>query len=407
MRKPKQPDPASLDEIIDELTAEAGTDDERIWNFQQAMQKHIWLPCDGSVIGEPITVIEFLYDGNQRRAVTARCRRSDGREYEVAVSDVLIPAAIRGSQFLAAYRQWIGLEPHPSAESHTREKTLPENAEASIDLSGPVDLIVLSVKQRAARCRLLGSDHAITLRTGRLWDVIPGEIATVRPRKRWNYAGTLYLSGIIESTRIDAAALGLVRLKLEDRGTWDPAEQYWGEEGEPIDNWAKPIIARGPRREFEMEQVLPGADPGEPFSDPITESNDRKDGGDAEGAFRILMDLCQADLRCLDAHAHLGNLAFDAWPKIAARHYEVGFRIGDLSLGHGFDGVLPWGWIDNRPFLRCMHGFGLWLWRLKRFRDARSIFDRMLWLNPSDNQGVRFVIDEVAANVTWENSNNR
>jgi hypothetical protein len=34
MRKPKQPDPASLDEIIDELTAEAGTDDKRIWNFQ-------------------------------------------------------------------------------------------------------------------------------------------------------------------------------------------------------------------------------------------------------------------------------------------------------------------------------------------------------------------------------------
>jgi hypothetical protein len=64
MRKPKQPDPASLDEIIDELTAEAGNDDERIWNFQQALQKHILLPCDGSVIGEKITVIEFLYDGN-------------------------------------------------------------------------------------------------------------------------------------------------------------------------------------------------------------------------------------------------------------------------------------------------------------------------------------------------------
>jgi hypothetical protein len=27
-----------------------------------------------------------------------------------------------------------------------------------------------------------------------------------------------------------------------------------------------------------------------------------------------------------------------------------------------FDGVLPWGQIDNRPFLRCMHGFGLCLW---------------------------------------------
>jgi hypothetical protein len=153
MRKPKRPDPASLDEIIDELTAEAGTDDERIWNFQQALQEYIWLPCDGSVIGEPVTVIEFLYDGNQRRAVTGRCRRPDGREYEVAVSDVLIPAAIRGCQYLAAYRQWVGLEPYPPAERRAKKKVLPEDAEASIDLDGPVDLIVLSVKQKAAHSR--------------------------------------------------------------------------------------------------------------------------------------------------------------------------------------------------------------------------------------------------------------
>ena len=320
----------------------------------------------------------------------------------MAVSDLLIPATIGGSQYLAAYRQWMGLEPHPPAERRAREKALPEDAEASIDLSGPVDLIVLSVKQKAARCRAPGSNGAVTLRTGRLWGVIPGEIAKVRPRKRWNYAGTPYLPGIIESTRIDAAALGLAQLKLEGRGTWHPAEQYWGEQGEPIDEWAKPVIARGPRRQFEMEQVLPGADPGDPWSDPITESNDRKDSADAETAFRILMDLCQADLRCLDAHAHLGNLAFDAWPKIAVRHYEVGFRIGELSLGHGFDGVLPWGWIDNRPFLRCMHGFALGLWRLGRFVEAAQFLERMLWLNPSDNQGARFEIGDVRRKLRWE-----
>src|SRR5665213_3063666 len=132
MRKPKQPDPVSLDEIIDKLTAEAATDDERIWNFQQALQKHIWLPCDGSVIGEPIAVLEFLYGGNLRRAVTARCRRSDGREYEVAVSDVLIPAAIRARNIwlrtasgwdwnrtrllrsVHERRHWLKLPRHPS-----------------------------------------------------------------------------------------------------------------------------------------------------------------------------------------------------------------------------------------------------------------------------------------------------
>ena len=114
------------------------------------------------------------------------------------------------------------------------------------------------------------------------------------------------------------------------------------------------------------------------------------------------MELCHSDLRCLDAHNHLGNLVFDRRPGEAIHHYEAGVRIGELSLGAGFDGVLPWGWIDNRPFLRCLHGFGLCLWRLGRFEEAAAIFNRMLWLNPSDNQGVRLIIDEVRKKARWE-----
>jgi hypothetical protein len=268
-------------------------------------------------------------------------------------------------------------------------------------VEGPVEVVVLSVKQKAARCRLPGSDHTFTFRAGRLWDLVPGEIAVVKPVKQWTYAGNPYLSGAIESTRLDAKALRLVPLKLKNVGVWNPAEHYWGEDGDPIEDWAKPVIARGPRPEFEMEQVLPGLDVEDPSSDPVGQSNDRKDAGDFDGAYKILMDLCQADLRCLDAHSHLGNFAFNHRPKDAIRHYEVGFRIGELSLGDGFDGVLPWGWIDNRPFLRCMHGFGLCLWRLGRFEEAADIFDRMLWLNLSDNQGVRFIIDEVRAGAPW------
>jgi tetratricopeptide (TPR) repeat protein len=271
-------------------------------------------------------------------------------------------------------------------------------------MGAPIELVVSSVKQRAARCRLLGGAQTVTLRAKRFWDLVPGEIAVVRPDKRWSYAGNPYLSGEIESARIDAAALGLIPLRLEDRGTWIPNDESWGEEGAPIDKWAKPIIARRPRREFEMEQVLPGADSGDPFSDPISASNDRKESGDTEGAYKLPMDLCQADLRCLDAHAHLGNFVFDRLPKEAIRHYEVGFRIGELSLGEDFDGLLRWGWIDNRPFLRCMHGYGLCLWRLGRFKDAHRIFQRMLWLNPSDNQGVRFMLDDVRAKRAWEDS---
>ena len=399
--------PAALDELIEEITTDAYGEDEQLWAFRQAFEDSVTLPAEGTVVGEPVLVIAFDYEGNERRWLTAKCRGADGREHMVAAADVTMPPASEGGRYLAAYRKWMGLT--PSRPSATSRRQRMRAGKAVLDVNGPVELAVLSVKQKAARCRLLGSGIEVTLRATGLWNVVPGEIAVVRPNKQWTYAGNPYLSGKIESTRLDVGALDLIPLKLEARGVWDPAQEYWGEEGEPIGDWAKPIIARGHRPQFEMEQVLPcmDFDDPDPDADPIGQAVDRTDSGDRESASKILMGLCQADLRCLDAHAHLGNLAFDGRTEDAIRHYEVGFRVGDLSLGEHFDGVLPWGWIDNRPFLRCMHGFGLCLWRLMRFKEAGDIFGRMLWLNPSDNQGVRFLVHDVAANVAWEESENR
>jgi len=395
--------PADLDHLIEEITVDAYNDDEKLWAFRQAFEDNVALPSDGFVIGEPVSVIEIDYDGNERRGLTARCRREDGSEHVVAASEVMLPQSSRGARHLAAYRKWLGLEPYPSeTPGRTLRKRQHKATAEDLDLSRSVELIALSVKERAAHCRLLGSDRRITLRASRLWDVVPGEIVTVKPRKQWSYAGHPYLSGEIASTRLDVGALGLVPLRLEDTGTWDPREHYWGEEDDPIEDWAKPIIARGRRPEFEMEQVLPGDDPDDPFADPITESNDLKDAGERMEARKILMELCESDLRCLDAHAHLGNFAFDHDPREAIRHYEVGLRIGELSLGERFEGVLPWGRVDNRPFLRCMHGYGLCLWRRGRFDEAERVFGKMLWLNPSDNQGVRFLLEDIRARKTWE-----
>src|SRR5208337_3646221 len=48
----------------------------------------------------------------------------------------------------------------------------------------------------------------------------------------------------------------------------------------------------------------------------------------------VLMDLCQADLRCLDAHSHLGNFVFYHRPNDAIRHYEVGFTRSYVTLNN-------------------------------------------------------------------------
>jgi len=271
-----------------------------------------------------------------------------------------------------------------------------------IDLSGPIELVALAVRERAARCRLLGSEHAITLRAGNLWNVVPGQVLTVHPRKQWRYGGHPYLSGEIQDARIDIAALGLAPLQLHEFGEWDPANHYWGEDGDPLEAWATPIAAAGPRAQFEMEQILPGDDPSDRDGDPILMASELARGGDIEGARKILMDMLQADLRSLDAHAHLGNLLFEGAPDRAIVHYEVGFRIGEWSLGEPFNGVLPWGLIDNRPFLRCMHSFALCLWRLDSHGEAAKLFERMLWLNPTDNQGCRDLVHAARAGECWD-----
>jgi hypothetical protein len=273
--------------------------------------------------------------------------------------------------------------------------------EAAGDPAARIELVVTANRGRTALCRRLDGGGWASLRAPRFWGLVPGEIVVVHPASEWDDAGRRYLAGEVESERLDVKALGLTPLRLEDRGEWDPMEEYWGEDGDPIEEWAKPIIARGPRPSFEMEQVLPGLDYDDPDGDPICRSNDLKDAGDPAGAEEMLMDLCEADLRCLDAHAHLGNLMFDIGAEAAIRHYDVGVRIGELSLGDHFDGVLPWALIDNRPFLRCLYGYGLCLWRLEQFKEAEEVFERILWLNPSDNQGARIVIDAVRAGHPW------
>ena len=193
---PRDPETfARLDELVETITA-CRSQHEQLCGFRQALADHLLVPCDAFVIGEPVSLIGFDYDGNVRRGLSARCRRADGAEYEVAAADVILSSRTSGGCYLAAYRRWLGLAV-ASSDTPTRRRPLRQHKVASTDinLDSPIELLVLSVKDVAARCRLLGSDRAITLRATRLWDVVPGEIVRVRPRKHWRYAGHPYLSG--------------------------------------------------------------------------------------------------------------------------------------------------------------------------------------------------------------------
>ena len=136
-------DAATLDELVAELTAEAAGDAERILAFLQVLEKHVGLPCDGFVIGEPVSVVKFHFQGNQRRGLTAKCRRVDGCEYEVTASEVALPANTPGSHYLAAYRKWMGVEPYPP-EARTRTRRESPGRNARIRSSSPAASAVSS-----------------------------------------------------------------------------------------------------------------------------------------------------------------------------------------------------------------------------------------------------------------------
>jgi hypothetical protein len=387
-----------LNELIEQIIVDAYGGDEQLWAFRQVIEDEVAVPVDAFVIGEPVTVLSIDYDGNERRGLTARCRREDGSKHLIAACDLAFPDGSTGARYVAAYRMWLGVEPYPRVSSRRR----PKATEDDLDMNADVELIALAVKGNAVSCRIQGKGRVVTLRSTGSWEVVPGELITVTPDKQWRYRGHPYLSGEIKARRLDIPALGLTPLALEEKGMWDPKQHYWGEPGEPVERWAKPIIKRGVRPVYKMEQVLPDWDGDDPDTDPIVEAASLKEAGDYQGAHRTLMKLLAEDLRCLDAHAHLGNFVFDHAPETAIRHYEVGIRIGELSLCDDFHGLLPWAHIDNRPLLRCLEGYGLCLWRLGRLKEAEKVFTRMLWLNPTDNQGVRSMVDDLRKGEAWE-----
>lgn len=271
-----------------------------------------------------------------------------------------------------------------------------------------INLIVLATRENVADCRVLETDEKILLRLSsyQLFKIAPGEIATIELKRIWEFGDNKYISGKLINHRIDIQSLDLTPLELRDCGYWDPREAF-GEERdkndkiiEETDEYYKAIIKAGKRPCYEMEQVVPG-DTDLEADGPILDAIYYKNIGEIGTAQDILMDELIMDLRCLDAHAHLGNFMFDSRPEKALIYYNIGMKIGELSLPKDFTGVLLWADIDNRPFFRCLHGYGLCLWKLERFKEAEKVFERMLWLNPPDNQGARFSIYLVKDKKLW------
>lgn len=262
-----------------------------------------------------------------------------------------------------------------------------ENAAGtSTSFSWSGDAVVLARLGGSMLVRLPSTGELVSVRAKDLWHVMPGHVVRVdlQGSRRCHQ---VHATGEVHDVRIDIGAFGLAPLGLEACEPLEIGAAMPYEGPEALEQFWRRITA-APRVAYEMEQILPEISPSR-RRDPILAAIDLRKRGDTLKAIRLLMDLLRVDLRCLDAHAHLGNFVFPTYPQHALIHYEIGVAIGEQALGPGFSGALPWKHMNNRPFLRCLHGQGLALLDLGRLEEAQRVFERLLWLDPADEQEAR------------------
>jgi len=113
------------------------------------------------------------------------------------------------------------------------------------------------------------------------------------------------------------------------------------------------------------------------------------DGYEVRGK-SVLKKIIIEDPQFIDAYNSLGFLEINAGKySNALKIFKQAFAIGSRHIPDNFVGKIIWGMLDNRPFLRAMHGLGICYLKTDDLAKANAIFEKMLKYNPNDNQGIR------------------
>lgn len=120
--------------------------------------------------------------------------------------------------------------------------------------------------------------------------------------------------------------------------------------------------------------------------------------GDLDEAERVFRAVLTQMPDHLDALHHLALVLSERNLLDEARDlWEQDVRIGHKAFPQDFElgrDRLEWGWLENRPFLRCLHGLALVRYNDGEMEEVLRLFQELLSLNPNDNQGVRAMAEE-------------
>ena len=130
--------------------------------------------------------------------------------------------------------------------------------------------------------------------------------------------------------------------------------------------------------------------------DPVYEDFDRGcellEQGSVSQAEKLFRNVINKAPLHIDALHHLAIILDRTGKSKEARQlWNEGVKIGRSAFPKKFESGdhLDWGWLENRPFLRCLHGLATATLSDGDIVKATNFFEGLISFNPNDNQGVR------------------
>lgn len=124
--------------------------------------------------------------------------------------------------------------------------------------------------------------------------------------------------------------------------------------------------------------------------------NDAWDASTPAQRIKLARAALEIDLNAIDAYNILGMHAASYAERIAI--FREAVRIGERLFQPAFDepDMAWWGFMGTRPWMRAQHNLGLALMGVGDREEAATVFQRLLALNPNDNQGIRILLLKIA-----------
>lgn len=229
-----------------------------------------------------------------------------------------------------------------------------------------------------------------------------GELYTIDfdIQKEWDYKNHQYISGEVIKSEFIESNISIDGLDYESSGIWNPYEMF----GDDAKEFFSDYINEGFRESFCFHDYS-GYGFYEKDEDPVSDAWDYSDMGDIKKTYTILTKLLEDYPQCIDALVHIGHIHFDSKYKleIAYHNYHTAILIAEKKFTSKiYDGIFLWSNLDNRPYLRALHGKCLASWKLENFSEALILAKQLYRMNPPDNLGARFLIEKIENKVKWE-----